>query len=281
LNFLVDTHCHLDFPEFSNDLDAVLDRASAAGIEKIISIGTSLSSSRKVVQFASRYPNVFATVGVHPNSVRDDEADFINELRDLAQHPKVVAIGETGLDFYRLPETDKRNVVETAFGSMTTETVEIELKRDSLKAAQSAAFELQLELAAELQKPVVIHQRDSWDDTLSIIRQYQVPAVFHCFTGGVAELNELLALGYLVSFTGIITFKSAGEIREAVKAVPSDRIMLETDAPYLAPIPHRGKRCEPAFVRETAERIAAERQTTFDELAGTTTENALRFFGIQ
>ena len=187
MNSLVDTHCHLDFPEFSNDLDAVLDRAIAAGIEKIISVGTSVSSSRKVVQLASRYPNIFATVGVHPNSVRDDETDFIKELRDLAKHPKVVAIGETGLDFYRLPETDKSNVVETAFGSMTTETIEIELKRDSLKAAQSAAFELQLELAVELQKPVVIHQRDSWDDTLSIIRQYPVQAVFHCFTGGRSE----------------------------------------------------------------------------------------------
>jgi TatD DNase family protein len=281
LNSLVDTHCHLDFSEFSDDLDAVLERASAAGIEKIISVGTSVSSSRKVVQFASRYPNVFATVGVHPNSVRDDDADFIKELRDLAQHPKVVAIGETGLDFYRLPETDQSNVVETAFGSMTTETIEIELKRDSLKAAQSTAFELQLELAVELQKPVVIHQRDSWDETLSIIRRYPVRAVFHCFTGGTAELEEVLALGHLVSFTGIVTFKNAAEIREAVKAIPADRIMLETDAPYLAPVPYRGKRCEPAFVRETAERIATERQITVDQLAGTTTENARRFFGIR
>jgi len=281
VNSLVDTHCHLDFPEFANDLDAVIKRAGAAGVGRIITIGTSVESSRAAVQLASRYSNVFATVGVHPTSVVDGAPDFIGQLRELAVHPKVVAIGETGLDFYRLPETDKSNVVETAFGSMTTQTIDIELKRDSLKAAQSAAFELQLELSVELRKPVVIHQRDSWDETLDIIRQYPVRAVFHCFTGGLAELTEVLDLGHLVSFTGIVTFKNATEVRAAARAVPADRLMVETDAPYLAPAPYRGKRCEPAFVGKTAERIAKEREMTFNELAKVTTDNAGNFFSIR
>jgi TatD DNase family protein len=266
VNALIDTHCHLDFPEFADDLDAVIKRAVAAGVDRMITIGTSLDSSRAGIELANRYPNVYATVGLHPTSIGENTPEFIEELKQLAQHPKVVAIGECGLDFYRLPDDDKPDIVETAFGSITQSGIETELRIDSLKAAQAAAFEQQLELAAQLEKPVVIHQRDSWNETLEILKQYSVKAVLHCFTGGVAELSEVLAMGHHISFTGIAT--------------PADRVMVETDAPYLAPVPHRGKRCEPAYVGLTAEAIAKERGVSFESFAQTTTANAERFFRL-
>ena len=279
MNSLIDTHCHLDFPEFAQDLDAVIKRAVAAGVDRIISIGTTLDSSRAAIELADRYPNVYATVGLHPTWIVENTPDFIDELKKLAQHPKVVAIGECGLDFYRLPDNDdKQDIVESAFGSITLSGIETELRSESLKAAQAAAFEQQLELAGELGKPVVIHQRDSWNETLEVVKQYSVKAVFHCFTGGLAELREVLALGHHVSFTGIATFKNAADIRAAAKTAALDKLMVETDAPYLAPVPHRGKRCEPAFVRLTAEAIAKERGMNVDDFARATTANAERFF---
>jgi len=280
VNALIDTHCHLDFPEFADDLDAVIKRAVAAGVDKMITIGTSMDSSRAGIELANRYPSVYATVGLHPTSIGENTPEFIEELKQLAQHPKVVAIGECGLDFYRLPDDDKPDIVETAFGSITQSGIETELRIDSLKAAQAAAFEQQLELAAQLEKPVVIHQRDSWNETLDILKQYSVKAVLHCFTGGVAELSEVLAMGHHVSFTGIATFKNAADVRAATRVAPADRVMVETDAPYLAPVPHRGKRCEPAYVGLTAEAIAKERGVSFESFAQTTTANAKRFFRL-
>ena len=280
MNSLIDTHCHLDFPEFADDLDAVIQRAVAAGVDRIITIGTSLDSSRAGIELANRYSNVYATVGLHPTSIGENTPEFIEELKQLAQHPKVVGIGECGLDFYRLPDDDKPDIVETAFGSITQSGIETELRIDSLKAAQAAAFEQQLELAAQLEKPVVIHQRDSWNETLDILKQYSVKAVLHCFTGGVAELSEVLAMGHHVSFTGIATFKNAADVRAAARVAPADRVMVETDAPYLAPVPHRGKRCEPAYVGLTAEAIAKERGVSFESFAQTTTANAKRFFRL-
>ena len=280
MNALIDTHCHLDFPEFADDLDAVIKRAVAAGVDRMITIGTSLDSSRAGIALANRYSNVYATVGLHPTSIAENTPEFIEELKQLAQHPKVVAIGECGLDFYRLPDDDKPDIVETAFGSITQSGIETELRIDSLKAAQAAAFEQQLELAAQLEKPVVIHQRDSWNETLEILKQYSVKAVLHCFTGGVAELSEVLAMGHHVSFTGIATFKNAADVRAAARVAPADRVMVETDAPYLAPVPHRGKRCEPAYVGLTAEAIAKERGVSFESFAQTTTANAKRFFRL-
>jgi TatD DNase family protein len=280
VNSLIDTHCHLDFPEFANDLDTVIKRAVAAGVDRMITIGTSLDSSRAAIALANRYPNVYATVGLHPTSIGENTPEFIEELKQLAQHPKVVGIGECGLDFYRLPDDDRPDIVETAFGSITMSGIESELRMDSLKAAQAAAFEQQLELAAQLEKPVVIHQRDSWNETLEILKQYSVKAVLHCFTGGVAELSEVLAMGHHVSFTGIATFKNAADVRAAARVAPADRVMVETDAPYLAPVPNRGKRCEPAYVGLTAEAIAKERGVSFESFAQTTTANAERFFGL-
>ncbi|MBV8900459.1 MAG: TatD family hydrolase [Verrucomicrobia bacterium] len=278
---LIDTHAHLDFPEFAGDLDAVLARAAENGVGRIISISTDLESTGRVLALAARYRQVCATAGIHPNHVRIDQPDFLAELRQLASRPEVVAIGEIGLDYHYLPSrTEKEDIVRSALGAASLGSVELEIQDEALKAAQAAAFEQQLELAEELDKPVVIHQRDAWDDTLAIVRKHAVRAVFHCFSGNAAQAGEVLDLGHLVSFTGIVTFKNAAEVKRTAAALPLDRFMVETDAPFLAPVPFRGKRCEPAFVRRTAEAIARARGIGIDRLAEQTTATARAFFGL-
>jgi len=278
---LIDTHAHLDFPDFAKDLDAVLSRAEAAGVKQILTIGTTLQSSRRSIELAERYPNLFATVGIHPNSVGEERDDFMPELRVLANHPKVVAIGETGLDHHYLPSrTEKEDILRTTLGSASIGSVETEIRDEAIKAAQSAAFEQQLELAAELGKSVVIHQRDAWDDTVAILKRHPVRAVFHCFNSSVEQALDAIDLGHWVSFAGIVTFKNAAEVRKAAASIPMDRLMVETDCPYLAPVPNRGKRCEPAFVRNTAQTIAELRSMTLPEFATRTTANAESFFGL-
>ena len=280
---LVDTHAHLDFPEFAGDLDDVLHRAKAAGVERIITIGTTLQSSRTAIAFAEQYPEVYAAVGIHPNHVTEESKDFLSELKEMVGHPKVVAIGETGLDYYRLPSTRRqKEISETAFGAASTESIESEIHDEAEKAAQADAFAQHLELAAATGKGVIIHQRDSWADTLNIIRSYSanVRVVMHCFNGSLVQAREVVELGHFVSFTGIVTFKGAGDVRQAAVSAPIDRIMVETDAPYLAPTPNRGKRCEPAFVRETAALIANIHGLTLESFSAHTTNNAQGFFGF-
>jgi TatD DNase family protein len=260
---LIDTHAHLDFPEFAHDLDGVIQRAIDAGVDRIVTIGTTLESSRRSVQLAERYAAVFASIGVHPNSASQERPDFIRQFHELSQHPRVVAIGETGLDFHRLP----------------SDAAAIETE----KAAQCAAFEQQLEFAADYQKSVVIHQRDAWDETLKILGQYagRIRVVMHCFNGSPAQLRQVSELGFFVSFNGIVTFKNAQEVREAAALVPIGQIMVETDAPYLAPVPYRGKRCEPAFVKQTSALIASLRALQPEAFAEQSTLNAEIFFGFK
>jgi TatD DNase family protein len=280
---LVDTHAHLDFPEFATDLDEVLRRAKEAEVSKIIAIGTTLQSSRQAILFAEQHPEVYAVIGIHPTSVSTEGGDFFSELSQLADHPKVVAIGETGLDYHRLPSSlRKQEISETTFGAASTETIESDLHDDAEIDSQSVAFEQHLELAVTKSKNVVIHQRDAWADTMRILRPYsdRLHGVFHCFNGTLDQAQEAIELGHYVSFTGIVTFKNANDLRETASSLPSDRIMVETDAPYLAPIPHRGKRCEPAFVRETAAAIAKVRNLTLESFSDQTTRNAERFFGF-
>jgi TatD DNase family protein len=280
---LVDTHAHLDYPEFTDDLDAVVLRAKNAGVTKILAIGTTLESSRNAVHFAEKYPEIYAVVGIHPTSVHEEREDFISEIQELLGHPKVVAVGETGLDYHHLPSSTRtKEISETTFGAASTEIIESDLADEAEIAAQSAAFEQHLELAAAKSKNVVIHQRDAWDDTLKILRPYSehVHGVFHCFNGTLEQAEEVLGLGHYISFTGIVTFKNAGHLRKVAAFVPEDRIMVETDAPYLAPVPFRGNRCEPAFVRETAAAIAVVRGTSFETFSTQTTRNAATFFGI-
>jgi TatD DNase family protein len=280
---LVDTHAHLDFPEFAGDLDAILQRAKEAGVARIITIGTTLKSSRTAIALAEQHPEIYAVVGIHPNLVTEETGDFLPELKGLVGHPKVVAIGETGLDYYHLPSKGRhKEISETAFGAASTQSIESEIHDEAEKAAQADAFAQHLELAAATGKGVVIHQRDSWFDTINILRSYSanVRAVMHCFNGSLAQAREVIELGHFVSFTGIVTFKGAGDVRAAAASVPIDRIMVETDAPYLAPAPYRGKRCEPAFVCETAALIANIRGLTLELFSAHTTKNAQRFFGL-
>jgi TatD DNase family protein len=260
---LIDTHAHLDFPEFASDLEGVIHRAMDAGVDRIVTIGTTVESSRTSVHLAERYDGVYASIGVHPNSASEERRDFIQEFRELSRHPKVVAIGETGLDFYRLP-SDPAAI-------------------ESEKAAQLAAFQDHLEFAVAIRKSVIIHQRHSWDETLRILEDYagRIHVVMHCFNGSPAQARQASELGFFVSFNGIVTFKNANEVRESAALMPIDQIMVETDSPYLAPVPYRGKRCEPAFVKQTSALIASIRGLQLEAFAEQSTFNAERFFGLK
>ena len=260
-----DTHCHLDYPDFDPDRVAVMDRARAAGVGRIIAIGTDLKSSRAVLRLAELHDEVYAVVGWHPGQVTEAPADIRPELRAMAAHPKVVGIGETGLDHHRLPEGEAPSQLE---------------HRDRIRRRQVELFQQQLEVAAELGLNCVIHQRDAFVETLEILEPFaaKVRGVFHCFTNPVPDLERVLALGSLVSFTGVVTFKNAAAVRESAAAAPAGRFMLETDAPFLAPVPHRGRRCEPAHVRNTAEAVAAARRCSIEDLSRMTCGAAEGFF---
>ncbi len=277
---LTDTHAHLDFPDFADDLDALLDRAAAAGVTRIISIGTSVESSRRAVVLAEKYPQVFAVIGVHPNSADEAAPGFIDELRELAKHPRVVGIGETGLDYHRLPSATHRPEATAALGNETPGELTDAVADGAYISHQAAVFEQQLDLAVELGLNVVIHERDAWDDTVAILQNYtgKLRAVFHCFGKPPAQAQEVIALGHLVSFTGIVTFRNAQAVQETARTIADDTFMVETDCPFLAPVPFRGKRCEPAHTQATAQFIAQLRGESLAALAERTTATAAKFF---
>lgn len=280
---LIETHAHLDYPDFEADLEEVIARAKDASVTRIISIGTGLESSRRAVALAERFPNVYAVVGIHPTNVVDEGLEFLPALRELALHPKVVAIGETGIDYHHIPEElqpAEVAPVDSALSAQSSGDQERLIAEGAWKAAQADAFRMQLDLAVELGLNVVIHQRSSWTDTLEVLRDYtgRVRGVFHCFGGTPEEAAEVAALGHLVSFTGIITFKNAEQVRATAAAVSVDGYMVETDCPYLAPVPHRGKRAEPAHTRLVAEKIAEVRGVSVEEVAMATTATAEAFF---
>ena len=263
---LIETHAHLDDEKFSSDLEEVLVRAEAAGVTRIISIGTNSEGNKKTLALAERYPSLYAAVGLHPTEVAEEKLN-ISALHEAASHPKVVAIGEIGIDYYHRPE-DMSPAAEASW-----------------KAAQAEAFCQQLDLAVELGLNVIIHQRDrqsgeAWNDVLQLLKPYtgKVRGVFHCFGGTPAQAAELAALGHLVSFTGIITFKNAAIVRETAAAVAADGYMVETDCPCLAPTPYRGQRAEPAHTRLVAEQVAAVRGISLQEVAAATTATAEKFF---
>ncbi len=283
---LIETHAHLDYPDFAPDFDDVLRRATEAGVTRIITIGTSVESSRRAVELAEKYSNVFAVIGVHPTYVEESAEDVITPLRELASNSRVVAIGETGLDYHSLPSLElakERKETQLFSGALQTSTehqLEAEIHDGAYKSKQASLFEQQLDLAVELGLNVVIHQRDAWDDTLEILRPYtgKVRGVFHCFGGTLEQAEEVIALDHLVSFTGIVTFKNGASVREVAAQVPLWKFMVETDCPYLAPVPFRGKRCEPAHTRLVAESIAAARGLPLEEIAEATTDTAEKFF---
>lgn len=258
-----DTHAHLGFPDFAGDLSATIARAGAAGIEKIICIGTDLESSARAVRIAEENPCVYAAAGWHPTHAREAPPDIRPALRELARHPKVVAIGETGLDYHR---RGAHPAEDPAF--------------DSYKERQRDLFRQQMEVACETGLNCIIHQRDSFEDTLAELTPFakKTRGVFHCFSESVASMRRVFALGSLVSFTGIVTFKNGENVRQALAAAGPGQFMLETDCPFLAPVPYRGKRCEPAYVREIAAAAAAARNGTLEALSAATCQAAREFF---
>ena len=282
---LIETHAHLDYPDFTPDFDDVLRRANDAGVTRIITIGTSIQSSRRAIELAEKHPNIFAVIGVHPSSVLEAEEDIMTPLREMAKNPRVVALGETGLDYHRLPRSEvarqkHAQVFERALQGETAEEIEAGIEDGDYKDKQASLFQQQLDLAVELGLNVVIHQRDAWDDTIELMRPYtgKVRGVFHCFGGTLDQANEVAALGHLVSFTGIVTFKNGSEVREVAARLPLDHFMVETDCPYLAPVPFRGQRCEPAHTRIVADAIARARGASFNDIARATTATAEAFF---
>ena len=280
-----ETHAHLDYDDFKPDFAAMLARAEAAGITKLISIGTDLASSRRAIALAEQHPMIYAAVGWHPSNAHEAPADIRAELRELAHHPRVVAIGETGLDYYRLPSMVSgahgvpRPTNPNEVGRVTPCAQSPEDER--YKQKQAEIFQQQLEVAAETGLNCVIHQRgDCFDATLALMQPFaaRVRGVFHCFAGDAAAMRRVLALGSLVSFTGIVTFKNGQNVRDTLAATPLDEFMLETDCPYLAPVPYRGKRCEPAYVKDIAATVALVKGCTLAELSAATCATAEKFF---
>jgi TatD DNase family protein len=252
---LIDSHCHLDFPDFAGELDAVVERAQAAGVERMITIGTKVEKAARAAEIAEAYDSVYFTVGTHPHEAAGEAAADFAAMRQFAAHPKCVGIGEAGLDYhynYAPPDVAKR------------------------------IFRGQIALARELGLPLVIHTRDAEDDTAAILKdemgQGRFAALLHCFTSSRALAETALELGLMISFSGVVTFKKSEDLRDIARDVPLDRILVETDAPYLAPVPHRRKRNEPAFVAATARAVAEAKGVAFEAFADATRANTLRLF---
>lgn len=259
-----DTHAHLDFPDFRGEEDAVVRRAADAGISRIVTIGTERESSLRAIGLAKRLDGVFAAVGWHPNDCLAAADDVTADLECLAKQPKVVAIGEIGIDHYRLPSTRGGSAAED----------------EAFKARQVALFRQQLEVAAALGLNVVVHQRAAFEPCLEVFEPFadRVRGVFHCFVNDPAAAKRVIGLGSLVSFTGICTYKNAADVRETLASVPLDNLMLETDAPFLAPVPFRGKRCESAHVREISQVVAETLGVGLEALSESTCATARDFF---
>ena len=281
---LIDTHSHLDFPDFDADRPNIIQRAFDAGVTRLISIGTTLQTSRAALALADAYPQVYATVGIHPSEAKKESNSAIEELAQLARNPKVVAIGECGLDYHRLPSQSSTPFASSASvtGTIHPGSEELLLADADERNCQAIFFQQQLDLAAQLRLNVVIHQRDSWEDTITTLKPYtgRLQAVFHCFSGTLSQAQQLIDMGHSVSFTGIVTFKNAKELHSCVQKIPAGSFFLETDCPYLSPEPHRGKRCEPAFTRLVAEKVAFLRGQSLKEIARETSLAAEKFFRL-
>jgi TatD DNase family protein len=254
---LTDTHVHLDDARYDSDRDLMIARAREAGVDRMITIGCDLATSQAAVALANRYPCVYASVGVHPHEVKHIAAGWYEELRRLAAHQKVVAYGEIGLDYHY---------------------------NHSPAAEQRDRFREQLQLARELRLPVVVHTREAQEDTIQILKEEwsaDCGGVLHCFSGDAWLAKDALDLGFHLSFSGILTFQNAGMLRDIAKTVPADRLLIETDCPYLTPAPHRGKRNEPAYIRHVAQTLAGILNGgDIDAVAERTTTNARRLFKI-
>lgn len=252
---LVDSHCHLDFPEFAPQLDDVVARATEAGIVRMVTISTRVRKFNQILAIANQYAPVYCSVGTHPHNAKEETDVTADELCKLAEHPKVVGIGETGLDFHY---------------------------DNSPRDQQAASFLVHIEAARRTGLPLIIHSRSADTETARILEKETgkgaFPFLLHCFSSGAALARKGIELGGYISFSGILTFKAAEELREIAREAPEDRIMVETDAPFLAPVPHRGKTNEPAFVRHTAQMLAEVRGVDEETIARITTANFFRLF---
>ena len=252
---LVDSHCHLDFPDFAPELDAVVARAAAADVRVCVTIGTTLKNFPRVRAIAERFDNIYCSVGIHPHEAEAEPLADAAPLIELAAHPKVVGIGETGLDYYYT---------------------------HSPREAQITNFRAHIEAARQTRLPLIVHTRDAEDDTIAILGEEMGKGAFtgviHCFTGTPRLAEAALELGFFISVSGIATFKKANELRDTLRAVPADRLLVETDAPYLAPLPYRGKRNEPSFVVHTAHTLAELKDVADEEIARRTTDNFFSLF---
>lgn len=252
----IDTHIHLNLDQFKDDIDLVIERANSAGVNQMITIGTDLKSSEESIALAENYAELYAAVGVHPHEAAKTGITNLSEIEHLAKHPKVVAIGEIGLDYYY---------------------------DFSPQDVQHSLFKIQLKMARRLNLPVVIHVREAMQDALKVIDKAGTTpwrGVFHCFGGTKEDIPEVLERGFHVSFTGVVTFKNFKHT-EAVQSVPLNRLLLETDAPYMTPVPHRGKRNEPVYLAYTAQWIADIMDIPIERLVQQTTENAKSLFGLE
>lgn len=250
---VTDTHAHYDDRAFDADRYELLGEILESSVEKIITIGCSLESSRKAIEIAEKFPNIYASVGVHPSDCMGLPDDYIKTLRQLSEHKKVVAIGEIGLDYH--------------YDGYNRET-------------QIDCFVKQLELAETLKLPVIIHSREATRDTMDILHRYKPKGVVHCFSGSVETAREIIDLGMMISFTGVLTFKNSKKAVEACRETPLDRLMLETDSPYMAPVPHRGERNDSSNVIHVAEKVAEIKNMTVEEVVEICNKNAAAFFGL-
>ncbi|MGI6038455.1 MAG: TatD family hydrolase [Limnochordia bacterium] len=251
---LIDTHAHLNHHAYKDDLADVIENMGKVGVERVINVGFDLPSSRRAVELAQEYPQFYGAVGIHPHDAVKASPQALETIARLAQRDKVVAIGETGLDYYY---------------------------EHSPREVQQEAFRAHIRLAKDLGMPIIIHSRDAAQDTLTILREEGVgPGVMHCYSGSAEMARDYMDLGLYISFAGPITFNNARKLQETAKGLPLDRLLVETDAPYLTPTPHRGRRNEPAYVSYVAEQLARLQNRTYEEVAQITTANARALFGI-
>ena len=255
---LIDSHAHIQGKEYAGEAEAVIERARAAGVEKIIAVGGAgdMSSNTEAVALADSFPNIYATVGMHPHDAKDVGADELRALRELTSHAKVIAVGETGLDYYY---------------------------NHSPHEVQRRVFTQFIHMARETGLPIVVHERDAAQEVAELLRSEggrELHGVIHCFTGNYEAACDYLDLGFYLSFTGIITFKNAEPLRQVVRQVPLEKMFVETDSPFLTPVPHRGKRNEPAYVRLVAETVASVKNISLEDVARVTTENVQNLFKI-
>jgi TatD DNase family protein len=249
---LIDTHAHLQWQDYKDDFETMLENAKRAGVELILNVGTTVKTSEEAIQIAERFDHIYATVGIHPHDSKEADAASISTLKELAKHPKVMAIGEMGLDFFY---------------------------EHSPKEKQIEVFEKQLEIAKELELPVSIHCREAFSAAFASLKKIKIKrGVFHCFTGTERDAKEAAQMGFYISISGIVTFKKSAGLQDVVKSIPLEHLMIETDCPFLAPEPYRGKRNEPAYIVETARKVAALKNIPLETVAKMTTENAKALF---